>query len=134
MLLCPILIFENLKQDRFNPSNHLAALLPSFSFFWKPDILSVRKLLGYLSSNLQLAHQDVPFANNLSKRIYLGYIKRVLDLLPCESNQLIMYYLLVRYLLRIQQYPLNNTYNLFTSFWVVIGLIFVILILVILKL
>ena len=27
------------------------------------------------------------------------------------DNQLITYYLLVRYLLRIQQYPMNNTYN-----------------------
>ena len=30
-------------------------------------------------------------------------------------NQLIMYNLCVRYLLRIQQYPVNNTYNTFTN-------------------
>ena len=28
-----------------------------------------------------------------------------------NNNQLITYYLHVRYLLRIQQYPVNNTYN-----------------------
>ena len=28
-----------------------------------------------------------------------------------DNNQLITYYLRVHYLLRIQQYPVNNTYN-----------------------
>ena len=31
---------------------------------------------------------------------------------PNNNNQLITYYLHVRYLLRIQQYPLNTTYNI----------------------
>ena len=30
-----------------------------------------------------------------------------------NNNQLIIYYLHVHYLLRIQQYPVNNTYNIF---------------------
>ena len=33
-----------------------------------------------------------------------------------NNNQLITYYLCVRCLLRIQQYPINNTYNTFGTF------------------
>ena len=32
-----------------------------------------------------------------------------------NNNQLITYYLRVRYLLRIQQYPVNTTYNKMTK-------------------
>ena len=36
-----------------------------------------------------------------------------------NNNQFITYYLLVRYLLRIQQHPVNNTYSVsfFKNFW-----------------
>ena len=34
-----------------------------------------------------------------------------------NKNQLITYYLRVRYLLKMQHYPVNNTYNTFTFNW-----------------
>ena len=59
--------------------------------------------------------------NKRSRSSYTHYINR--NARP-NNNQLITYYLCMRYLLRIQQYPVNNTYNIMSTSYSTSGQVF----------